>query len=316
MSSPAPPYRSREHSHYAATPPNIPTATESDRLNADSVLTYFSINIGIGRKRKLDGVALSTRRFLLLMALLFLASFGLFASVFPITRCNDPADPAVRERIRKEWNIEWRQHEQQKQQHLSERDEWRREQMSHEEVRREWQREVEEHNRQQEEKREQEDDERRRLGLSWNGLKGQERCLSYSTREYTAQLENIPTGYDRIKACMSTPVVIHGVTFERPNRCEDDGQSGVYGHWLVNHNEPSCSTYWSYFKDKGCVSQGSGTRRIESPLENLQGGDDWREMCTTTPADFRRLHFSGPDYCVNWGQHGIWGIWEIDDSSC
>jgi len=286
------------------------------------------------------------------MVLLFLAWFGLFASVFPITRCNDPADPAVRERIRKEWNIEWRQHEQQKLQHLSERDgwrrekmtheemrkewqrevgehnrqkeekrkqeegEWRREQMSYEKVRREWQREVEEHNRQKEEKRKQEEDERRRLGLSWSGLMGQERCLSYSTREYTAQLENIPTGYDRIKACMSTPVVIHGVTFERPNRCEDDGQNRIYGHWLVDHNEPSCSTYWSYFKDKGCVAQGSGTRRIESPLENLQGGDDWREMCTTTPADFRGLHFSGPDYCVNWGQHGIWGIWEIGDSSC
>jgi hypothetical protein len=77
--------------------------------------------------------------------------------------------------------------------------------MSHDEMRKEWQREVEEH---------------RRLGLSWSGLKGQDRCLSYGTREYRAHLENIPAGYNWIKACMNTPVVIHGVTLERPGRCE------------------------------------------------------------------------------------------------
>jgi hypothetical protein len=39
---------------------------------------------------------------------------------------------------------------------------------------------------------------------------------------------------------------------------------------------------------------------IESRLWNLQGGDDWRDMCSTTPADFRGLHFEGPDSCENW----------------
>lgn len=41
-------------------------------------------------------------------------------------------------------------------------------------------------------------------------------------------------------------------------------------------------------------------QRIESPLENLQQGDNWKEMCTTTLADFRGLHFSGPHYCAHW----------------
>lgn len=139
---------------------------------------------------------MSRTTFLLLIAFLFIGLSCLIVFMFHITRCNDPADPAVRERIRKEWNVEWRQHEQQKQIYLAERDEWRRE-----------------------------EDEHRRLGLSWSGLSGQERCLSYDTREYTARLQNIPAGYNQIKACLNTPIVIHGVTFEKPSRCEDDVRS-------------------------------------------------------------------------------------------
>jgi hypothetical protein len=26
----------------------------------------------------------------------------------------------------------------------------------------------------------------------------------------------------------------------------------VYGHWLVDFNEPSCSPYWDQVKDKVC----------------------------------------------------------------
>jgi len=199
--------------------------------------------------------------------------------------------------------------------HLAERDKWRRGEMARAEIRREWQREVEEHDHQME-RHKQEEDELRRLGLSWSGVKGQRQCLSYGAREYTAQLENIPAGYNRIKACMTTPVVIHGTTLEKPSRCEEDGLGRVYGHWLVNHNEASCSTYWRSFKDKGCVVQGSGKRRIEARLDNLQRGDDWREMCSTTPANFAGLNFSTPDYCTNWGSFGTWGIWEIDESNC
>lgn len=45
-------------------------------------------------------------------------------------------------------------------------------------------------------------------------------------------------------------------------------------------------------------------QRIESHLEDLRGGDDWRDMCSTTPADFLHLHFDGPHMCVDW----VWFI--------
>ncbi|KAJ7101202.1 hypothetical protein C8R44DRAFT_747390 [Mycena epipterygia] len=92
------------------------------------------------------------------------------------------------------------------------------------------------------------------------------------------------------------------------------GCSGVIGHWMVA--EPSCVTHFDDFKDKGCTGSGSGRRRIESRLWNLQGGDDWGDMCSTTPADFRGLHFESPEICENWGIYGVWGIWNIEDREC
>jgi hypothetical protein len=41
-------------------------------------------------------------------------------------------------------------------------------------------------------------------------------------------------------------------------------------------------------------------QRIESRLWNLQSGDDWRDMCSTTPANFRGLHLDSPEICENW----------------
>ncbi|KAJ7101177.1 hypothetical protein C8R44DRAFT_747370 [Mycena epipterygia] len=69
------------------------------------------------------------------------------------------------------------------------------------------------------------------------------------------------------------------------------GCSGVIGHWMVA--EPSRITHFDDFNDKGYTGPGSGRRRIESRLWNLQGGDDWRNMCSTTPADFRYLRGMG-----------------------
>jgi hypothetical protein len=41
-------------------------------------------------------------------------------------------------------------------------------------------------------------------------------------------------------------------------------------------------------------------QHIESRLWNLQSGDDWSDMCSTTPATFRGLHFDSPEICENW----------------
>jgi len=159
-----------------------------------------------------------------------------------------------------------------------------------------------------------EGDEMRR-SFAWGDIRSQEQCISYGTKGYSAQLLKIPWYYNGFKTCMHTPIVIHGITYNKPNRCEIDNDGAVYGHWVAK-NEPSCSTYWQYFEDKGCTYQGSGLRRIQGPLGGLHWQDDWQEMCSTTPAQFRGLHFDRPHSCDHWGKYGVWGIWLIEDSGC
>ncbi|KAJ7602241.1 hypothetical protein DFH06DRAFT_1208558 [Mycena polygramma] len=153
-------------------------------------------------------------------------------------------------------------------------------------------------------------EDRVRAGLYWGDLKSEKRCLRYDTREYSA-----PLLYNTAQACTDMPVEIHGVKISRPDQCDDKGSSGVFGHWTVN-SEPACVTYFGEITEQGCTSPGSGRKRFEARLWNLQPGDDWREMCATTPADFRRMHFDGPDMCEHHGLFGVWGMWELKDRTC
>ncbi|KAG2746269.1 hypothetical protein P692DRAFT_20739196 [Suillus brevipes Sb2] len=140
-------------------------------------------------------------------------------------------------------------------------------------------------------------------------------CTTYATREYTARLVNIPSYYNRrVEACMAAPVKIHGVEYT-PKWCEDHGPNNVIGHWEVNQHEPDCASYWIWYKDFGCISPGSGQRRIEHYLENIPSGGDWKEFCATTPASFRGMHFTGAQFCFNKNQ-ATWGHWVLDDESC
>ncbi|KAJ7147879.1 hypothetical protein C8R43DRAFT_1009804 [Mycena crocata] len=212
----------------------------------------------------------------------------------------DALDPAKRDEIRRYWDQELK---------------------GHERIRRAWNNEVERHEAiragwEEEEKRKQEERDRIRAGFSWDEFRPDERCLRHGARQYSARISNVPREYDPVQACMETAVEIHGVEVPSPTHCEDRGCNGVVGHWTVDFSEPACTTHFDWFKDKGCSSEGSGHRRIESPLQNLQGGDAWRDMCSTTPADFRQLHFDSPDMCENWGVHGVWGIWLIEDRGC
>ncbi|KAJ7739493.1 hypothetical protein B0H14DRAFT_2990805 [Mycena olivaceomarginata] len=101
-----------------------------------------------------------------------------------------------------------------------------------------------------------------------------------------------------LQACKETAIEINGVKILNPVQAA----SGVIGHWMVA--DPSCVTHFDGFADKGCSGPGSGRRLIESRLWNLQGGDDWRDMCSTTPRGFPR------------GIRGVWGTWNIEDREC
>ncbi|KAJ6622242.1 hypothetical protein B0H10DRAFT_2014877 [Mycena sp. CBHHK59/15] len=284
---------------------------------------------------KADRDVLSPRSLLAYMIQALLVVLALTA-MWQITRpSTDVLDPEVRERIRREWDQEIRgydkircawskevaEHETirigweserteliaMREQLMREREEWAR---SREDEKRE------EERRGREEQRRRDEEERTRAGFYWEGLRGEPRCFRHGTRQYSARVANVPQQYDAVKACTETTVEIHGLKMPSPNQCEDRGCNGVYGHWTIDFSEPMCNTYFDNFKDKGCTSPGSRRRRIESALQNLQPGDDWRNMCSSTPADFRHLHFDSPDMCVDWGKYGIWGIWEIEDDYC
>ncbi|KAG2757832.1 hypothetical protein P692DRAFT_20824654 [Suillus brevipes Sb2] len=181
-------------------------------------------------------------------------------------------------------------------------------------LREKWGREVEEHEREAEKRRRYEEEERLRLNMFWTDVTSHS-CTTYATREYTARLVNVPSYYNRrVEACMATSVMIHGAEYT-PKWCEDHGPDNVIGHWEVDQHEPDCASFWIWYKDFGCISPGSGQRRIEHYLENIPSGGDWKEFCATTPASFRGMHFTGAEFCFN-KNRATWGHWVVDDESC
>ncbi|KAG1729265.1 hypothetical protein EDB19DRAFT_125373 [Suillus lakei] len=248
------------------------------------------------------------RRFQTALIVIITASIAIgiiYASVF--NACNDPLDPDVRNRIRKEWEFELLKRAETERR-------WQLEDSERIRLREQWGREAEEHKREMEERRKHEEEGCLRLNTVWTDLESHT-CTSYGTREYTARLANIPSYYNRrVDACMAAPVQIHGVEYT-PKWCEDHGPNNVIGHWEVDQHEPDCASYWIWYKDFGCISPGSGQRRIEHHLENIPSGGDWKEFCATTPVSFRGMHFTGAQFCFN-KNNATWGHWAIDDESC
>ncbi|KDQ64399.1 hypothetical protein JAAARDRAFT_28027 [Jaapia argillacea MUCL 33604] len=150
----------------------------------------------------------------------------------------------------------------------------------------------------------------------WGEPHGDGFCVAYETRYYSAILTNLPQNHNWVRACYETPMHIHGVKLDSPERCELVG-SDVVGHWRVSFNEPQCRTFWSGFWDKGCSQEGSHKRRIETRLENLRREFDWWETCNTTPVQIHGVHYASPAFCypIN-GWKGMLALWEIDDQSC
>ena len=54
----------------------------------------------------------------------------------------------------------------------------------------------------------------------WDNPLAGERCRAFGSREYTAQLRNLPFFADWESACKNTPITINGVPHSHPSRCE------------------------------------------------------------------------------------------------
>ncbi|RXW13621.1 hypothetical protein EST38_g12231 [Candolleomyces aberdarensis] len=94
------------------------------------------------------------------------------------------------------------------------------------------------------------EEERKKAGSRWQDPQPDEDCLRPGTRRYTAKLENVPAGYNRMKACQETQAWVNG-RWVTPTQCDDGGPfDGVLGTWIVDWDEGDC--YSSYFLEKGC----------------------------------------------------------------
>jgi hypothetical protein len=93
---------------------------------------------------------------------------------------------------------------------------------------------------------------------------------------------------------------------------------GVFGYWNVPSPEDSaCLSAWSPVVDEGCTQLGSGYRKWSARLENVHEDEDLHAMCETTPINFNGHHYMRPIKCESKGWPiGVYGIWEIQDSTC
>ena len=138
----------------------------------------------------------------------------------PATWCDDPVDPGVRHRIRQEWETEERQYEHERHERDQQRLRWELDDVKHTELLREWEQERLQHEEELRRRQRREEDERVGLNLAWERVEAHQ-CTTYATREYTAQLTNLPAYYEyRLDACRMTPLEIHGVSYT-PKRCEE-----------------------------------------------------------------------------------------------
>lgn len=120
-------------------------------------------------------------------------------------RSVDILDPAVRERIRHDWELEESAHERQA---AAERERWFREQQEHER---------------------QKAEERRRwleARVYWADILPERRCTANGVRVYSGRLANLPyswswgTSLDALAACKATSLVFQGVVYASPHHCE------------------------------------------------------------------------------------------------
>jgi hypothetical protein len=131
-------------------------------------------------------------------------------------------NPSAMEKRRLGWDRDYSKHLAQVSTILQEREQWDKD-------RAQWQAERREYDLLQQERmkielelkrRALEKEEEEEARLKWQDPQPDQHCLRFGTRRYTAKLENVPQGYNRMKACHGTKAWING-RWVTPAQCDD-----------------------------------------------------------------------------------------------
>ena len=141
----------------------------------------------------------------------------------------------------------------------------------------------------------------------WAAFK-QDSCTAPGKRQFSARLMNIRG--DWMRACKATSATIRGQRFARPTRCKNLGAGGMWGEFDVN--DASCKARWGELKRDACTK--IGVRQYSARLWDIPGSD-WAKACRSSIATVgsRRL---APARCKNLGAGGVWGEFNVPDTSC
>lgn len=143
---------------------------------------------------------------------------------------------------------------------------------------------------------------------NWGEFK-KDRCTGLGKRQYSAVLDNIPSGVSWEDACAQMPATVAGTFFAAPSRCKNTG-TAMWGEFDVQ--DESCPR-WGDFKRDEC--SGFGKRQFSAVLHDIPPGISWENACASKGAVVGGQSFPRPDRCRNNGV-AMWGEFDVNDSSC
>jgi len=139
---------------------------------------------------------------------------------------------------------------------------------------------------------------------------GQDKCVDPGFRQYSAQLI-VPDGLSWEVSCNKAGATIQGQAFAKPSRCKNTGLTGIWGEFDVK--DDSCKAQWNPLKEDQCV--GLDKRQYSAQLL-VPDGLSWEVACEATGATIQGQVFAKPDRCKNTGLTGMWGEFDVTDTSC
>jgi len=143
----------------------------------------------------------------------------------------------------------------------------------------------------------------------WDTFKA-DQCVAVGVRQYSSQLI-VPDGLSWEVSCETIAASIQRQAFTKPDRCKNEGLGGMWGEFDVK--DDSCLPAWNPFKEDQCVNL---DKRQYSAQLIVPAGLSWEVSCVATGASIESQVVAKPDRCKNMGLAGMWGEFDVTDTTC